>query len=67
MLATSHRMCTKEAGDWRVVVGEPFDLTSYGPEAADDALLVHRLNERIRTSLQALVDQARRTRGGALV
>jgi hypothetical protein len=44
---------------WRVIVGEPVDLSAYGPDAADDALLVHRLNEQIRSILQALVDQAR--------
>jgi 1-acyl-sn-glycerol-3-phosphate acyltransferase len=43
---------------WRIVVGEPIDLSSYGPKSADEALLVHRLNEQIRGILQQLVDQA---------
>ncbi len=51
---------------WRVVVGEPVDLSSYGPDAADDALVVHRLNEQVRAILQALVEQARATRRNVL-
>lgn len=51
---------------WRIVIGEPIDLSAYGPGAADDALVVHRLNEQIRSSLQALVDQGKRRRGGVL-
>jgi 1-acyl-sn-glycerol-3-phosphate acyltransferase len=43
---------------WRLVVGEPIDLSSYGPKSADEALLVHRLNEQIRGILQQLVEQA---------
>jgi 1-acyl-sn-glycerol-3-phosphate acyltransferase len=50
---------------WRVVIGEPIDLSAYGPKAADDALVVHRLNEQIRGILQGLVDTARLQRGGA--
>ena len=51
---------------WKIIVGEPIDLSAHGTAAADDALVVHRLNEQIRSSLQALVDQGKRTRGGAL-
>jgi 1-acyl-sn-glycerol-3-phosphate acyltransferase len=51
---------------WRIAVGAPIDLSSYGPESADDALVVHRLNEQIRSSLQALVDQGKSARGSAL-
>jgi 1-acyl-sn-glycerol-3-phosphate acyltransferase len=51
---------------WRVVVGEPVDLGAYGPKAADDALVVHRLNEQVRGILQNLVDTARAQRGHAL-
>ncbi len=51
---------------WRIVVGEPVDLSNYGPDAADDALLVHRLNEQIRGMLQSLVDQARASRRSVL-
>ncbi len=51
---------------WRVVVGEPIDVSSYGEHAADDALVVHRLNEQIRSILQALVDQAKAARRSVL-
>ncbi len=51
---------------WRIAIGEPIDLSTYGPEAAEDALVVHRLNEQIRSALQALVDQSKRARGSAL-
>lgn len=51
---------------WRIAVGEPIDLSGYGPEAADDALVVHRLNEQIRGSLQSLVDEQKRVRGSSL-
>ncbi len=51
---------------WRVVVGEPIDLSSYGEHSADDALVVHRLNEQIRSILQALVDQAKASRRSVL-
>ncbi|HEX5658072.1 MAG TPA: lysophospholipid acyltransferase family protein [Polyangiales bacterium] len=51
---------------WRIAIGEPIDLSSYGPDAADDALVVHRLNEQIRASLQALVDDSKSARGSSL-
>jgi 1-acyl-sn-glycerol-3-phosphate acyltransferase len=51
---------------WRVVIGEPIDLSPYGPKAADDALVVHRLNEQIRGILQGLVDSARLQRGNVI-
>jgi 1-acyl-sn-glycerol-3-phosphate acyltransferase len=51
---------------WRVIVGEPVDLSAYGPEAAEDALVVHRLNEQIRSILQALLDQGTSSRRSVL-
>ena len=42
---------------WRVVFGEPFDFDGYGPEAADDDILVGRLAERVRTTIQGMLDQ----------
>jgi 1-acyl-sn-glycerol-3-phosphate acyltransferase len=51
---------------WRIVIGEPIDLSGHGAKSADDALIVHRLNEQIRSSLQALVDRGKRSRGAAL-
>ena len=51
---------------WRIVVGAPIDLSAYGPDSAEDALVVHRLNEQIRSSLQTLVDRGKQQRGSAL-
>ena len=51
---------------WRVIIGEPVDLSAYGPEAADDPLVVHRLNEQIRSILQTLVDQGQTSRRSVL-
>jgi 1-acyl-sn-glycerol-3-phosphate acyltransferase len=49
---------------WRIVIGAPLDLSQFGAQSADDALIVHRLNEQIRSSLQGLVDQEKTQRGG---
>ncbi len=43
---------------WRVVFGEPLDFDGYGPEAADDDILVRRLAERVRTTIQGMLDRA---------
>jgi 1-acyl-sn-glycerol-3-phosphate acyltransferase len=42
---------------WRVVFGEPLDFDGYGPEAADDDILVGRLAERVRTTIQGMLDR----------
>ncbi len=42
---------------WRVVFGEPLDFDGYGPEAADDDILVGRLAERVRTAIQGMLDR----------
>lgn len=42
---------------WRIAFGEPIDLAkNYGPEAADDRLLVSRLVDQIREKVQAMMD-----------
>lgn len=41
---------------WAIQFGEPIDLTSKGPAAAEDRLLVNRLSDQIRTQIQAMVD-----------
>jgi 1-acyl-sn-glycerol-3-phosphate acyltransferase len=41
---------------WKVTFGEPIDFHAYGPEAADDDLLVGRLAERVRTTIQGMLD-----------
>jgi 1-acyl-sn-glycerol-3-phosphate acyltransferase len=47
---------------WRIQFGEPLDLSSYGPEAADDELLVGKLAERVRATIQGMLDRAVGTR-----
>jgi 1-acyl-sn-glycerol-3-phosphate acyltransferase len=47
---------------WRMRFGEPIHLDSYGPEAADDHVLVGRLSERVRSAIQAMLDSGLRER-----
>lgn len=42
---------------WKVRFAEPIDFEGYGPDAADDELLVGRLSERVRSIIQSLVDR----------
>jgi 1-acyl-sn-glycerol-3-phosphate acyltransferase len=42
---------------WKVSLGEPIRFDSYGPEAADDEILVGRLAERVRANIQAMLDR----------
>ena len=51
---------------WRILVGEPIELSNYGPDAAEDALLVHRLNDQIRGILQGLLNQGKASRRSVL-
>lgn len=45
---------------WRIEFAPPLDLTqTYGPEAADDRLLVNRLAEQVRAQVQVMVDRLR--------
>ena len=41
---------------WRIKFGEPIKFDNYGPEAADDDLLVGRLSERVRTTIQSMLE-----------
>jgi 1-acyl-sn-glycerol-3-phosphate acyltransferase len=41
---------------WVVEFGAPIDLEGHGAEAAEDALLVNRLTERVRATIQKTVD-----------
>jgi 1-acyl-sn-glycerol-3-phosphate acyltransferase len=41
---------------WFVQFGEPIDLSSAGPGAAEDRLLVNRLADQIRTQIQTMID-----------
>lgn len=42
---------------WRIAFGEPIPVDSYGPEAAEDHVLVGRLAERVRSNIQELVQR----------
>jgi 1-acyl-sn-glycerol-3-phosphate acyltransferase len=42
---------------WRIELGEPIRFDGYGPEAADDSLLVGRLTEKVRTTIQTMLDR----------
>ncbi|HVY27495.1 MAG TPA: lysophospholipid acyltransferase family protein [Polyangiaceae bacterium] len=41
---------------WRIKFGEPIAFDNYGPEAADDDLLVGRLSERVRSTIQSMLE-----------
>ena len=47
---------------WRIVFGEPMPMDVYGPDAADDDVLVGRLNEKLRATIQDMLDRALRQR-----
>lgn len=42
---------------WKIRLGEPFTWSGYGTEAADDDILVGRLSERVRASIQTMLDR----------
>jgi 1-acyl-sn-glycerol-3-phosphate acyltransferase len=41
---------------WSIDFGEPLAMERYGPEAADDPILVNRLSEEVRTTIQRMID-----------
>jgi 1-acyl-sn-glycerol-3-phosphate acyltransferase len=41
---------------WRIKFGEPINFDNYGPEAADDDLLVGRLSDRVRSTIQSMLE-----------
>jgi 1-acyl-sn-glycerol-3-phosphate acyltransferase len=47
---------------WRIQFGEPISLQNYGPEAAEDHVLVGQLSERVRTTIQSMLDNGVRQR-----
>jgi 1-acyl-sn-glycerol-3-phosphate acyltransferase len=47
---------------WKIAFAEPMRFDGYGPEAADDHVLVGRLAERVRATIQSLLDQGVRSR-----
>jgi 1-acyl-sn-glycerol-3-phosphate acyltransferase len=40
---------------WVIDFGEPIDTTPYGPEAADDPMLVFELTDRVRDTIQQML------------
>jgi 1-acyl-sn-glycerol-3-phosphate acyltransferase len=42
---------------WSVAFGEPIDFSAHGPEAADDEILVTKLAERVRATIQGMLDR----------
>jgi 1-acyl-sn-glycerol-3-phosphate acyltransferase len=53
---------------WRLRFGEPIDLgKQYGPEAADDRLLVNRLADAVRAQIQMMVDGTLAERRGVFL
>ncbi|WP_437564706.1 lysophospholipid acyltransferase family protein [Sorangium sp. So ce542] len=47
---------------WKIRMAEPVRFDAYGPEAADDQILVRRLAERVRATIQGLLDETLATR-----
>ena len=41
---------------WSIDFGEPFDLSKYPKDAADDPILVNRLSEQVRQEIQRIID-----------
>src|SRR6185503_4554596 len=43
---------------WKISFGDVIELDGYGPEAAEDEILVGRLAERVRATIQAMLDRS---------
>ena len=41
---------------WRIEFGAPITFEGHGPEAADDPILVNRLNDQVRGRIQTMID-----------
>jgi 1-acyl-sn-glycerol-3-phosphate acyltransferase len=41
---------------WWIEVAEPIPMEGYGPDAAEDPILVNRLSEEVRATIQRMVD-----------
>jgi 1-acyl-sn-glycerol-3-phosphate acyltransferase len=41
---------------WSIDFGDPLDLSEYGPEAAKDPILVNRLSQQVRETIQGMID-----------
>ena len=47
---------------WKIVFGEPMTMDAYGPEQSEDLVLVNRLNEKLRETIQSSLDTLLRAR-----
>ncbi len=52
---------------WYIVFGEPISTEEYGPDAAEDPLLVSQLSERIRSIIQETILEKLKTRPGVFL
>ncbi len=43
---------------WQIHFGEPIDFAGHGSDAADDEILVGKLAERVRATIQSMLDRA---------
>jgi 1-acyl-sn-glycerol-3-phosphate acyltransferase len=43
---------------WRILFGERIDFEGHGPEAAEDHVLVGRLADKVRSSIQQMLDRS---------
>lgn len=47
---------------WKIVFGEPMAMDAYRPEQSEDLVLVNRLNEKLRETIQGTLDRLLRAR-----
>jgi 1-acyl-sn-glycerol-3-phosphate acyltransferase len=47
---------------WMIHFGRPIDYSKYSPEDAEDTILVNRLTENLRTTIQTMVNELLETR-----
>jgi hypothetical protein len=47
---------------WRIIIGKPITFDGFGPEAEGDEILVGRLAEEVRGTIQEMLDRAVRAR-----
>jgi len=50
---------------WLIEFGKPLSLSNYSPEDADDALKVMQLSEKVRSTIQQMVDELLKKRESA--
>lgn len=47
---------------WTIIFGKPIDLSEYGPQALEDELLIHRLSEKVRQTIQEMIREGLKKR-----